>query len=98
MEDKELINALIKRIAQKDMESLNEKLNGMSFIQAYNALNGFGLDTDVTTYNHKLFSITSRFECYYNNIQATIFSTSNGGCELHEECEVIIDNYVSVAL
>ncbi len=90
-----LIKKLATEVAQRDYNQLYELLEDISFIDAYNKLNGFNLEMDDMTCNDKLFHIQIRFDYNYKHINGTIFRTEDGGCELGERVSVWDEDYSS---
>ena len=90
-----IIKKLATEIAQHDYNELYEILEGVSFIDAYNQLEGFNLEMNECTCKGELINIDIRFDYNFNHINGTIFQTKNGGCELGERVAVWVDDYES---
>jgi hypothetical protein len=91
-----ITEALVAELAKRDFESLCEKINGMSYEDAFKALNGFNLTADpITVGGKELLGINEFFDFNYKSLNGTIFRTEDNGCELYESFEVWLDEFSS---
>ncbi len=100
MVEQEIIKCLAEGIAKRDLASLSKHVDGKTFVQAFNELKGFNLTSDPIMCGNELMSFNTFFDCNYMGVCATIFMTKDGGCEVHETCDVWVDtpNYCECAV
>ena len=91
MVEQEIIQSLAEGIAKRDLASLAQHVKNKTFIQAFNELKGFNLTSDPIMCKNVLLGLNTFFDCNYMSVCATIFLTENGGCEVHETCDVWVD-------
>ena len=88
--EKMVIKEIVENMAKSKLSMLNKLVSNAKFVDAYNVLHGFNLTTDPIMCKDELIGLQTFFECEYHGVVATIFQTSNGGCEVHEICDVRI--------
>ena len=75
----------IKNLAKKEYNELCELVSNLTYVEAYNKLNGFNLTSDPITIGDKLIGLNEFFDVNYKHINTTIFRTNENGCEVWEE-------------
>lgn len=94
-----LVNRLAAELAKYEFNELLEKLEDMTFIDAYNKLGGFNLEMNETTCGKELIGISLSFDFNYKHINGTIFRIDDGSfegaCELYQRIAVWDDEYSS---
>ena len=91
MEEKEIIIALAKELAKRDLKSLEDLLCGMKFADAQRLLNGFNCENWV---NNDGVSC-STFDTNYKSKSTTIYKKEDVYCFLYGKCDVWLSDYSS---
>lgn len=94
-----LVNRLAAELAKYEFNELLEKLEDMTFIDAYNMLKGFNLEMNTSTCGKELLGISLSFDFNYKHINGTIFRIDDGSfegaCELYQRISVWDDEFSS---
>ena len=94
-----LVNRLAAELAKYEFNELLEKLEDMTFIDAYNVLKGFNLEMGTSTCGKELLGISLSFDLNYTHINGTIFRIDDGSfegvCELYQRISVWDDEFSS---
>ena len=94
-----LTKRLATKLAKHDFNDLANILSDMSFIEAYNMLNGFNLEMGKSTCGDELMGLTISFDFNYKHINGTIFRIDDGSyegaCELYNRISVWDDEFSS---
>ena len=77
----------IKNLAKKEHNELCELANDLTYIEAYNKLDGYNLTSEPITIgeNEKLLGINEFFDVKYKHIETSVFRTKGDKCEVWEE-------------
>lgn len=78
---------VIKEIAKNEYNELCEFVSKLTYIEAYNKLNGYNLTADPITIGEekKLIGMNEFFDLKYKHIRTAIFRKDNNKCEVWEE-------------
>ena len=89
--EEEIIIALAKELAKRDLKSLEDLLCGMKFADAYRTLGGFNLEDWVDEDGDEC----SSFDVNYKSIATTIFKGEDGYCFVYDTFDVWLSDYSS---
>ena len=82
----------IKNLAKKEYNELCELVNDLTYIEAYNKLDGYNLTSEPITIgeNEKLLGINEFFDVKYKHIETSIFRVDKNKCEVWEEFDLSV--------
>ena len=90
MDEKEIIKALAKELAKRDIDSLRREVSTMKFEEVYKKLKGYNLcEFSNTSIGDDFFDVN------YKNITATIYRTKRGFCEVSDAADVWLSDISS---
>ncbi len=89
----EIVKAFVTELAKRDYKALEEKLQNMSYENAFKALDGFNLSAEPTTIKGVLLSVEQFFDFNFGCLNGTIFRTNDNKCEVGERLAVWLDDF-----
>ena len=79
---KGIVTILVQQLAQNDYNALCKKIEGMSYEDAFKALNGYNLSAEPNFCGNEIVSISEFFDFNFGFLNGTIFRTHNDKCKL----------------
>jgi len=92
---KDIIHNLIKEVAKNDYLALANKVENITFENAFKELNGFNLNVNFNTCKGELISHSLKFDFNFGHLNGKIFKDSKGMCDIYECFDFCMDDISS---